>query len=64
MDELVILSLICSELDALSLVKVVVSTEGNAESFRDDECSLFLEVSDKELWRFSLIVRAWSATNK
>lgn len=58
MDELVILSLICSELDALSLVKVVVSTEGNAESFRDDECSLFLEVSDKELWRFSLIVRA------
>ena len=64
MDELVILSLICSELDVLSLVKVVVSTEGNAESFRDDECSLFLEVSDKELWRFSLIVRAWSATNK
>ena len=58
MDELVILSLICSELDALSLVKVVVSTEGNAESFRDEECSLFLEVSDKELWRFSLIVRA------
>ena len=58
MDELVILSLICSELDVLSLVKVVVSTEGNAESFRDDECSLFLEVSDKELWRFSLIVRA------
>ena len=58
MDELVILSLICSELDVLSLVNVVVSTEGNAESFRDEECSLFLVVSDKELWRFSLIVRA------
>ena len=58
MDELEIWLLV-SDLCVLSLVEMVVSTEGNDGSFReDDECSLFLEVSDKELWRFSLIVRA------